>query len=392
MVPAERWIIHADMDAFYASVEQRDFPELRGQPVVVGGDGKRGVVAAASYEARTFGVRSAMPMSEAHRRCQTLAVQPLRMSVYQQVSQQVFSVFESITPEIEGLSLDEAFLDISASLTLLGDPVKVAREVKKSVHAITDLNISVGLAPNKLVAKIASDLDKPDGFTVITPADLPHALDHLPIRVLPGIGPKSLPGIHAAGLKTLRDMRIAPDTVLDRLFGKFAGRMRDRASGIDQRRVGAAAHERSISAESTFHDDLFDDQALQHQLIQLVEKVTRRVRKQRLSVGTLALKVRRSDFKTYSRQQALTPASSDTAALYQLARQLLAAWRRNHPDAGVRLLGVAAKQLHSGGQSDLFAEVNDGQATKIDATVDEIDERFGPGALTRARSIKHRDD
>lgn len=392
MTPSDRWIIHADMDAFYASVEQRDFPAIKGLPVVVGGDGKRGVVAAASYEARKFGIRSAMPMSEAHRRCETLVVQALRMSVYQQVSRQVFSIFEAITPEIEGLSLDEAFLDISASLALLGDPIAVARGLKSRVREITGLNISVGLAPNKLVAKIASDLDKPDGFTIIAPSDLPHALDHLPINVLPGIGPKSLPGIHAAGLRTLRDMRLAPAQMLDNLFGKYAARMRERAAGIDRRKVGAAARERSISAESTFHDDLFDKQMLQHQLIQLIEKVTRRVRNQNVAVGTLALKIRRSDFKTYSRQQTLTPPTSDTAALYKLGCQLLATWRDQHPQAGVRLLGVAAKQLRSGGQTDLFTDTGNGQPTKIDTTVDEIDKRFGPGALTRGRGIKHPSD
>src|SRR6202008_2575214 len=215
---APRAILHVDMDAFYASVEQRDDPRLRGQPVIVGGTSNRGVVAAASYEVRKFGVRSAMPIREALRRCpHAICVKP-RMSVYREVSHQVFSIFHEFTPVVEGLSLDEAFLDVTASLALKGDAVTIARGIKERIRATTQLAASVGVAPNKLVAKIASDLEKPNGLTVATPDPRRARPDPLSAPRLPGLGRKLGDRVEAAGLRTLGDLRAAPDSLLWPIF------------------------------------------------------------------------------------------------------------------------------------------------------------------------------
>ena len=223
---APRAILHVDMDAFYASVEQRDRPELRGQPVIVGGTTNRGVVAAASYEVRAFGVRSAMPIREALHRCpHAICVKP-RMSVYRDVSREVFAIFHEYTPIVEGLSLDEAFLDVTASLALKGDAVTIARGIKDKIRAVTQLHASVSVAPNKLVAKIASDLEKPDGLTVVNDGNLRAVLDPLTVRRLPGLGRKLGERVEAAGLATLGALRTAPDAVLWPIFGRDSQRMR----------------------------------------------------------------------------------------------------------------------------------------------------------------------
>ncbi|MDH3545930.1 MAG: DNA polymerase IV, partial [Gammaproteobacteria bacterium] len=247
-----RTILHVDMDAFYASIEQRDNPELRGKPVVVGGRSNRGVVAAASYEVREFGVRSAMPMAEATRRCPQLVRVAPRMSHYKAVSAEIFDIFRKFTPIVEGLSLDEAFLDVSASLALHGSGTDIARRIKAIIYERTKLTASVGVAANKLVAKIASELDKPDGLVVVHPDACRKILDTLPVSVLPGIGRQTLGRLHAVGIHTLADLRRAPDRDLDPIFGRYTERTRQRASGIDDRPVSVDRAEKSISSEETY--------------------------------------------------------------------------------------------------------------------------------------------
>ena len=233
MSTTTRSILHVDMDAFYASVEQRDNPELRGKPVVVGGGSNRGVVAAASYEVRKFGVRSAMPMREALRRCPDLVRISPRMSHYKSVSRVIFSIFRTYTPIVEGLSLDEAFLDVTASKNLHGDGIDIARDIKRRILEETRLTASVGVAENKLGAKIASDLDKPDGLVVITGQNCRERLDPLPVSVIPGIGKQTLTRLHKVNVRTVRDLRLAPDRELEPIFGRYTRRTRDRAAGID---------------------------------------------------------------------------------------------------------------------------------------------------------------
>jgi DNA polymerase-4 len=387
MPAATRTILHVDMDAFYASIEQRDDPRLRGRPVVVGGD-NRGVVAAASYEVRKFGVRSAMPMSEARRRCPGLLRVAPRMAHYQAVSEEIFAVFREVTPLVEGLSLDEAFLDVTGSLALLGPGEQIARRIKARILEQTSLTASVGVAANKLVAKIASDLDKPDGLVVVTPANARQVLDPLPVSVIPGVGARTLGLLHDRGILTVADLRLAPVRDLERVFGRHAQRMRDKAAGIDTRPVKPSREEKSISSESTYDVDLDDRAAMERELLRLTETTARRLRKAGLQAGTVQVKIRRADFATFTRQQKLGTPASSTDQVYATARNLLGAWLGDNPGSRVRLLGVGCSGLSAAVQQDLFAPAAAAAANAVDATVDSIRDRFGAPALTRARTLK----
>ncbi len=384
---SERAILHVDMDAFYASVEQHDRPELAGLPVIVGGHGGRGVVAAASYEVRRYGVRSAMPVRRALQLCpQAVCVKP-RMARYAEVSRQVFEVFHEFTPLVQGLSLDEAYLDITHSQTLKGDPVGIARAIKALVRERTGLSASVGVAPNKLVAKIASDLDKPDGLTVVQ-ADQVHAtLDPLPVRRLPGLGRLKGEQVVAAGLRTLGELRRADDARLWPLFGRHAARMRERAAGIDDRPVIPDRDEKSVSAEETFAEDLADPARLRAELLRLADKASSRLRARQRVAGCVSVKVREHDFRTFTRQRVVAPATHDSRVIAAVAQELFGAWmqRRSHPR--IRLLGVGLSELSTSSQLDLFDAAQPVEATRLDATVDAIRHRFGAGALSRASSL-----
>lgn len=387
-----RCILHVDMDAFYASIEQRDNPELRGLPVVVGGD-VRGVVAAASYESRAFGIRSAMPMAEARRRCPELIRLPPRMSLYKSVSGQIFSVFREFTPAVEGLSLDEAFLDLTASQRLHGSGEQVASAIKQRIRERTRLTASVGVAENKLVAKIASDLDKPDGLVVVPADSVNRILDPLPVGVIPGIGRKTLPRLEEIGVRTVGDLRNAPASRLEPIFGRYTARTQQRAAGIDSRPVVAEREEKSISAEETFNEDLDDRHDMEHKLMQLAERTSARLRRAGLAASTVQVKIRQSDFTTVTRQAAMRPPDNGTEAICAAARELLGRWLADHPDAKVRLLGVGGSGLGPAQQGDLFAETD--SPTAVDEAVDAIRERFGSTAMSRASGLKrggNRDD
>jgi DNA polymerase IV len=378
-----RAILHIDMDAFYASVEEQDRPELKGKPLIVGGTGGRGVVAAASYAVRRHGVRSAMPMGEALRLCpEAICVRP-RMARYKQVSEQVFAIFREFTPLVEGMSLDEAFLDVTSSQQLMGSAEYIGGEVRRRILAQTGLTASVGIAPNKLLAKIASDLNKPDGMCRIGADNLRAVLDPLPIEKLFGVGPKSLPAVHAAGIRSFGDLRRAGDEVLWRAFGRHGRTMRDRASGLDDRPVEADREEKSISAEETYATDLRGAAVLHVQLLRLVDRTASRLRAQRLSAGTVNVKIRRADFKTYTRQRPLQPHTQDTAAVAAGAKVLLEGWLAAQPNAAVRLLGVGVGDLQAVQQADLFLGPG-ASSSRLDAAVDDIRGRFGAGILIRA--------
>jgi len=381
-----RVILHVDMDAFYASIEQRDNPELRGKPVVVGG-ANRGVVAAASYESRVFGIRSAMPMAEARRRCPDIIRVAPRMAHYQAVSREIFGVFREFTPLVEGLSLDEAFLDVTSSRRLFGNGHNIAVAVKDRIRERTGLAASVGVATNKLVAKIASDLDKPDGLVVVAADRVHDILDPLPVSVIPGIGKQTLSRLHAVGVRTIAELRSAPDRDLEPVFGRFTRRTRERASGIDDRPVIASRAEKSISNEQTYDTDLCDRREMQRQLLRLTERTAGRLRKAGLCAGTVHVKVRQSDFKTFTRQKRLTPPGNGTDQIYAVARELLDAWLNANPDAHIRLLGVGSSSLAPAEQPDLFGDGDTSPASDFDRTVDEIRDRFGSDSLTRARTL-----
>jgi DNA polymerase-4 len=378
-----RAILHIDMDAFYASVEEQDRPELKGKPLIVGGTSGRGVVAAANYAVRRFGVRSAMPMREALRRCpEAICVHP-RMARYKEVSEQVFAIFREFTPLVEGLSLDEAFLDVTSSQQLLGSAESIGSEIRRRIRTRTGLTASVGIAPNKLLAKIASDLNKPDGMCRIGADNVRDILDGLPIEKLFGVGPKTLPAVHAAGIRSFGDLRLAGDEALWRAFGKHGKSMRERACGLDDRPVEPDREEKSISAEETFAADIRGVAPLAVQLLRLADRAATRLRAQKLAAGCVSVKIRRADFTTYTRQRALGGRTQDTAVVSAVANALLVKWLATQPDAAVRLLGVGVSDLQFPVQADLFGG-SPAEGSRLDTAIDGIRGRFGAGILTRA--------
>ena len=388
-----RAILHVDMDAFYASVEQRDRPELVGKPVIVGWPGGRGVVAAASYQVRKFGVRSAMPMGQALRLCPHAVCVAPRMQRYREVSERVFGVFHEITPLVQGLSLDEAYLDVTESQALLGAPAAIARRIKDDVRARTGLTASVGVAANKLVAKIASDLEKPDGLTVVPESRVREVLDPLSVRRLPGLGRKLGERVEAAGLRTLGELRAASDAVLWPLFGRDTPRMRERASGIDDRPVQPDLEEKSLSAEDTFAQDLADPRTLDAELCRLAELAGERLRGRGLMAGRVGVKIRRQDFATFTRQRAIAPPTQDGRTLRNVARELLSRWLAEHSGAKLRLLGVVLTDLSPASQLGLFdggrpSRGESARDPRLDCALDEVRARFGADALRRGNTIE----
>jgi DNA polymerase-4 len=382
-----RAILHVDMDAFYASVETHDDPSLAGKPVIVGGTGGRGVVAAASYEARRFGVHSAMPVRDAIRRCPAAVCIRPRMKRYREVSQQVFAVFSEFTDLVEGLSLDEAFLDVTASRELFGSAVEMARKIKQRIRERTGLTASVGVAHNKLLAKLASEMDKPDGLTVIGPGDIERVLDPLPIRRLHGIGNKTAARIEEQGLFTLGQLRRAPESVLWPLFGRDTRRIRERAAGIDDRPVVADAAEKQISSEETFEEDIRDHGRLYATLAGLADRTAARLRAGELKAALVVVKIRRRDFTTFTRQRSFSPATQETRLITQLATELLKGWFEEQPRVAVRLLGVGVGKLAPARQLDLFAATRDQGSGKLDQAVDGIRGKFGENSLRRGSSL-----
>lgn len=384
----ERIVLHVDMDAFYASIEQADNPEFDGLPVLVGGTGPRGVVAAASYEAREFGVHSAMPMSQALERCpQAVCVRP-RFDRYQELSKQIFGIFRQFTPLVEGLSLDEAFLDVTDSLTLFGDGSGIAWEIKRRIKEKTRLTASVGIAPNKLVAKIASDLDKPDGFCLVAPGEVNRILDPLPVRKLNGIGPKTAQQLTESGIHTLGELRNAPERLLEPVFGRYTSRVRARAAGLDDRPVVPYRMEKSISAEETFDKDIADIAKLNSILAQLSDRTATRLRAKELMAGKVWVKIRRGDFRTVTRQCSMRPPGHETQNIYLLASKLLSDWLDEHPGTALRLIGVGVSDISPAQQLTLFDEQPRESAGAVDDAVDRIRQRFGDGFLHRGGALK----
>jgi DNA polymerase-4 len=288
---------------------------------------------------------------------------------------------------IEGLSLDEAFLDVTESLHLFGDAESIGREIKQRIQDRTHLTASVGVAPNKLVAKIASDLDKPDGLFVVTNDNMRAALDPLPVQVIPGIGKETLARLKKIPINTVADLRLASDRDLESVFGRFARRTRERASGIDERPVVSSRADKSISAEETFDNDLDKRNLMHRHLLRLAERTASRLRANELVAGTVQVKIRQADFTTYTRQRALRPPGNGTDTIYQAAVKLLDDWLLEFPGSRVRLLGVGGSELARDAQPDLFTPVPAAGGSQLDQTVDEIRDKFGDLSLGRARTM-----
>jgi DNA polymerase-4 len=386
-------IIHVDMDAFYASVEEHDNPELAGKPVIVGGHPqRRGVVSAANYLARRYGVHSAMPTQTAYKRCPEAVFLPVRMERYSEVSQQIHAIFQRYTPVIEPLSLDEAFLDVRGSEGLFGPPVAIARRIQREIAEELGLAASVGVAPNKFLAKIASDIDKPRGFVVIEAEAVQAFLDPLPITRLWGVGKAAAQRLQSLGLYTVQDIRETPLDNLVQTLGSHGEHLWELAHGRDERPVVSDREAKSISHETTFAEDVLDSDALLAQLLHLTEQVAWRLRRQGLSGRTVQLKLRYSDFTSLTRSLSLPRPSDRTDTLWRAVEELFLE-RVNHPLPPVRLIGMGVSGFNTEQpqQEDLFAAPEEA-ASRLDALSDAIRERFGKGILQRARGIRRPND
>lgn len=378
-----RAILHVDMDAFFAAVEQHDRSELRGQPVIVGHPAKRSVVLTASYEARPSGVRSAMPSTQAQRLCpQAIWVAP-RMARYREASDQVFEIFAETTPMIEGLSLDEAFLDVTQSLRLFGGIEAIGKRIKRRIRERTGLTASIGMAHNKLVAKLASELSKPDGLLHIAPDRIQATLDPLPVGRLWTVGAKAQAALIAIGIRTIGDLRRANARDLQRALGRDVETLQRLARGEDEREVDPAPAEKSIGAETTFDEDLETFEQAATWLLRLCERVAARTRSSGLHGRVVHLKLREPPFITHTRQATLSAPTDATAEIHTLARELLGRWWRQGGNRRLRLLGVSLSGFEAATQDDLFA----GNAGATDTLQDRINHRFGEGSLKRGRTV-----
>lgn len=382
-----RAIIHADLDAFYASVEVLDDPSLQGRPVIVGGGpNDRGVVSAASYEARAFGVGSAMPLRTAVRRCPHGVFLPGRPERYRELSQQVMAIFADYTPLVEPISLDEAFLDVTASAAALGDGEAIGRRIKSRVVDEVGLIVSVGVAVNKLCAKVASDLRKPDAFVVVAPGSEAEFLAPLPIRRLWGVGPSAQAALADYGVTTIGQLAAMPASTLRRRLGRHGGDLAARARGIDPSPVVPWQQPKSIGHEHTFERDTVDVRQLEATLLDVADSVASRLRRHGLAAGSVQLKLRYEGFETLTRQAPLQHQAREAGPLYEAALVLLR--RTLVAGRGVRLIGLTAINLADAQQLTLFDAPD--RTDRLTASIDAVRARFGDRSITRARLLTER--
>jgi len=384
----QKSIIHLDMDAFYPAVEERDHPELKGKPVIVGGGRERGVVSSASYEARKFGVHSAQPMATAMRLCRHGIFLPVRMSRYKEVSRQIFEIFHSFTPLVEPLSIDEAFLDVTGVERLAGQPQEIAFRIKQKVLNETGLTVSAGVAPSKFVAKIASDMDKPDGLTVVPSDRVLEFLDPLPVHKMWGVGRATQQALNRLGVRTFQDLRQMPVEVLEQTLGKHGVGMHCLAMGMDDREVIPENEAKSIGHEETFDKDILDPDQARQEVLSLADRVARRMRRAGVRGRTVSLKVKYADFTQITRTTTLPEPVDDSAEIYTILCRLLG--KTEVGRRPVRLVGVSLSQLTSP-QNDaqllLFGPDRTSLRRKeLNTALDQICDKFGeksirPGTL-----------
>jgi nucleotidyltransferase/DNA polymerase involved in DNA repair len=385
-MPVTRTILHVDMDAFFTSVEQRDRPELRGKPVVVGAPpDKRGVVAAASYEARKFGVHSAMPSRTAFRLCPHAVFLRGDHAKYSRESERVMAILRQFTPMVEQVSVDEAYLDVTASLRLFGTGEQIAREIKRRVHETTGLTASVGVAPNMFLAKLASDMRKPDGLMVVTEAEKLDLLRPLPVGRIAGIGKKTEPVFHELGVRTIGELQQFPVEPLRARFGVWADEMKARAMGEDDRPVEPWNETKSISNETTFEEDVNDASVLERTLRELADEVGRRLRAEDVRARTVQLKLRWSDFTTITRRITLPEATDDEGRIAEVAIKLLRVELES--PRPVRLVGVGGQNLlRAPRQLDLLDRAAN-QRDTLNRVADAVRAKFGAKKLRRGGEL-----
>lgn len=389
MAEPERQILHVDLDAFYASVEARDDPKLRGRPVIVGGHSRRGVVLAASYEVRRFGVRSAMSMVEARRRAPDAIVVPPRFHAYAEASEAVFAIFRAVTPEVEPLSLDEAFLDVTRSRALFGSGETIARSIRARIAAEVGLPASAGIAAAKFVAKIASDLAKPNGQLVVPEAETRRFLAVLPVSRLWGVGPKTEARLGALGLRTLGDVAAARPEWLEAQLGDGGRHFWLLAQGIDDRSVEPDREAKSIGSEDTFERDVVDRERLLSSIHSQALRVARRLRAGGVRARTIVLKLKSADFRLTTRRVSLPEATDDGQAIFAAAELLLGDARSVGP---VRLTGVAAMNLEAEPRQLSLLEPGGQKKQALNRTLDRIADRFGSAAIVTADLVPGAED
>lgn len=369
------------MDAFFAAVEQRDRPELRGKPILIGHDGPRGVVCTASYEARPFGCRSGQPMATAKRLCPQALVLPVRGEAYRQASEAVFAILEHYSHLIEPLSIDEAFCDITGTQRLFGPPGQLAERLRAHIRRELNLTASVGVAPNKFLAKLASEMHKPDGLTVIEPDNVQAVLDALPIGELWGVGRVTAGRLKGLGVRTVGDLRERSEGWLARQFGHEAERYWQLARGIDDRPVTPDRQAKSIGQEQTFQADLAEADEVRGVLLGQVEQVGYRLRRGGLLARGVTVKIRYGDFQTVTRSATFEHPTDATAELWTAAKALFDAW----PFQPVRLIGATATRLTATrGQMSLFGGKPSARQHDLDAATDAIIAKYGQGSIRRA--------
>ena len=384
---SSRTILHVDLDAFFAAVEQRDRPELRGKPVIVGGSDptQRGVVSAASYEARAFGVHSAMPLRTAYRLCPQGAFLPVDGRKYQAASREVMAILRRFTPLVQPISIDEAFLDVTGSRALFGDGETIARTIRQTVHDEVGLTVSVGVAATKLVAKIGSDLRKPDGLVVVPPGDEAAFLAPLPISRLWGVGEKTAAVLREFGVQTIGDLAALPPDALERRFGKHGAALVERAHGVDADPVATGDPAKSIGHEHTFGHDTADREVIERTLLGMADGVAWRLRAAGLKAATITLKLRDSSFTTITRQTTLDVPGDLTEPIYDAALVLL---RRELRGQRIRLVGVTASNFRDREQLALFGAAEDPKRHQAAEAMDSIRRRYGERAVTRGRLVR----
>lgn len=370
------------MDAFFAAIAQRDDPSLRGRPVLTGGSGPRGVVSTASYEARVFGCRSAMPMAVARRLCPQAVVVPVPGAAIREASAKLFDILDDVTPMVQPVSVDEAFLDVTGSRRLLGDGETIARSIKARVAGELRLTASVGVAFNKFLAKLASDLNKPDGLTVITRENWRDVLLPLPVSRLWGVGPALQQKLEKQGFRTIGDLHRCSEPDLTRWYGTMGDHLHRLAHALDDRPVVGDREAKSIGHEQTFHEDIDVPDEVRRVMLGQCEQVARRLRKHALLAGGVSVKIRFGDFQTITRQSSFDPPTDLTDDLWRDARALFDHWAQSHFQP-IRLIGVTATRLTAGEQMGLFTDQQREKRRQLDRALDGITQRFGPRTIHR---------